>query len=129
MPTECSGAALEFTGFNGRSVVAAFDGGLITSDAGPLLLGERDRTIGLVERFATCFRDRRRPDLIEHDVRTLVMQPVGPVRIAHASSLAVVPASSSRPASSPVESRENGVSACPSCPRIHAWLSRRPASR
>ncbi len=38
MPTECSAAALEFTGFNGRAVVAAFDGGAITSDAGALLL-------------------------------------------------------------------------------------------
>ena len=76
MPTECSGAALEFTGFKGRSVVAAFDGGSITSDAGALLLGETDRAIGLVERFAACFRDWRRPDLIEHDVRTLVMQRV-----------------------------------------------------
>jgi hypothetical protein len=76
MPTECSAAALEFTGFKGRSVVAAFDGGSITSDAGALLLGETDRAIGLVERFSACFRDRRRPDLIEHDVRTLVMQRV-----------------------------------------------------
>ena len=76
MPTECSGAALEFTGFKGRSVVAAFDGGSITSDAGALPLGETERAIGLVERFAGCFRDRRRPDLIEHDVRTLVMQRV-----------------------------------------------------
>ncbi len=39
MPTECSAATLEFTGLNGRSVVAAFDGGAITSDAGALLLG------------------------------------------------------------------------------------------
>jgi len=39
MPTECSAAALEFTGFKGRSVVAAFDGGSISSDAGALLLG------------------------------------------------------------------------------------------
>jgi hypothetical protein len=56
--------------------VAAFDGGAITSDAGALLLGETDRAVGLVERFAACFEDRRRPDLIEHDVRTLVMQRV-----------------------------------------------------
>jgi len=76
MPTECSAAALEFTGFKGRSVVVAFDGGSISSDAGALLLGETDRAIGLVERFAACFQDRRRPDLIEHDVRTLVMQRV-----------------------------------------------------
>ena len=76
MPTECSAAALEFTGFNGRSVVAGFDGGAITSDAGALLLGETDRAIGLVDRFAACFQDRRRPDLIEHEVGTLVMQRV-----------------------------------------------------
>ena len=76
MPTECSAPALEFTGLNGRSVVAAFDGGAITSDAGALLLGETDRAVGLVARFAACFEDRRRPDLIEHDVRTLVMQRV-----------------------------------------------------
>jgi len=76
MPTECSASALEFTGFNGRSVVAAFDGGAITSDAGALLLGETDRAIGLVERFAACFQDRRRPDLIEHEIGTLVMQRV-----------------------------------------------------
>ena len=76
MPTECSAPALEFTGLNGRSVVAAFDGGAITSDAGALLLGETDRAVGLVGRFAACFEDRRRPDLIEHDVRTLVMQRV-----------------------------------------------------
>jgi hypothetical protein len=76
MPTECSAAALEFTGFNGRAVVAAFDGGAITSDAGALLLEETDRAIGLVERFAACFQDRRRLDLIEHEIGTLVMQRV-----------------------------------------------------
>lgn len=76
MPTECSAAGQEFTGFNGRCVVAAFDGGAITSDAGALLLGEADRAIGLVERFAACFQDRRRPELIEHEVGTLVMQRV-----------------------------------------------------
>jgi hypothetical protein len=31
----------------GRAVVAAFDGGRITSEAGALLLGATDRVIGL----------------------------------------------------------------------------------
>jgi hypothetical protein len=57
-------------------VVAAFDGGAVTSDAGGLLLGATDRAIRLVDRFAGCFSDRRRPDLIEHEVRTLVSQRV-----------------------------------------------------
>jgi len=35
-------------------VVAAFDGGKITSDADAVLLGATDRTIRLVDRFAAC---------------------------------------------------------------------------
>jgi hypothetical protein len=54
--------------------VAGFDGGAVTSDAGGLLLGAADRAIGLVERLAGCFRDARRPELIEHEVATLVGQ-------------------------------------------------------
>jgi hypothetical protein len=57
-------------------VVAAFDGGAVTSDAGGLLLGATDRTIGLVGRFAGCFTDHRRAELIEHEVATLVGQRV-----------------------------------------------------
>ena len=57
-------------------MVADFDGGAITSDAGALLLGSTDRAIGLIDRFAGCFRDRRRQELIEHSVRTLVGQRV-----------------------------------------------------
>jgi hypothetical protein len=49
-------------------VVASFDGGAITSDAGALLLGATDRAIRLVDRFALCFRDSRAADLIEHQV-------------------------------------------------------------
>jgi len=74
MPTECSVPQLEFAPVEGRAMVAAFDGGTITSDAGALLLGATDRTIGLVGRFAGCFTDHRRPDLVEHDIATLVMQ-------------------------------------------------------
>jgi hypothetical protein len=65
-----------FARVEGRSVVASFDGGAMTSDAGALLLGATDRAIGLVRRFASCFRDTRRADLIEHDVATLVGQRV-----------------------------------------------------
>lgn len=76
MPTECSARQFEFAPVEGRRVVAAFDGGTITSDAGALLLGQTDRAIRLINRFAACFADARRPELIEHEVRTLVMQRV-----------------------------------------------------
>jgi hypothetical protein len=76
MPTECNLDLFGFASVEGRRVVAAFDGGAVTSDAGALLLGATDRAIGLVERFAGCFSDRRDPTLIEHEVRTLVGQRV-----------------------------------------------------
>jgi len=76
MPTECSRDLFGFAPVEGREVVAAFDGGAITSDAGALLLGATDRAIGMMERFATCFHDERRQDLIEHEVVTLIGQRV-----------------------------------------------------
>ncbi len=76
MPTECSAALFEFARVEGRSVVGGFDGGKITSDAGALLLSASDRAIGLIDRFARCFSDRRSPGLVEHTVATLVGQRV-----------------------------------------------------
>jgi hypothetical protein len=60
----------------GRPVVAEFDAGAVTSDAGGLLLGEADKAIGLVRRLAGCFRDKRDGRFIEHTVATLVGQRV-----------------------------------------------------
>jgi hypothetical protein len=76
MPTECSPELFEFAPVEGRVVVAGFDGGAITSDAGALLLGATERAIGLVDGFADCFIDRRKPELIEHRVATLIRQRV-----------------------------------------------------
>src|SRR5712691_5246606 len=76
MQTECSADLLSFARVGGRSVVAAFDGGKITSDAGGVLLGAADRAIGLVGRFARCFTDSRLSKLVEHTVGTLVGQRV-----------------------------------------------------
>ncbi len=76
MPTECSADLLGFARVEGRLVVAAFDGGKITSDAGGLLLGAAERAIGLVERFARCFTDSRSAELVEHTVSTMVGQRI-----------------------------------------------------
>src|SRR6266566_4179265 len=62
MPTECSAEHFDFGTVEGRAVEAAFDGGLVSSDAGALLLGATDRAIGLIDRFAACFHDERRED-------------------------------------------------------------------
>jgi hypothetical protein len=76
MQTECSAELFEFAPVERRVVVAGFDGGAITSDAGALLLGATDRVVGLVSRFGDCFIDRRSPALVEHQVATLVGQRV-----------------------------------------------------
>ena len=76
MPTECSAECFDFGVVEGRAVEAAFDAGLVTSDAGALLLGATDRAIGMMDRFARCFHDERRAKLIEHEVATLVGQRV-----------------------------------------------------
>jgi hypothetical protein len=64
-------------------VEAAFDAGLVTSDAGALLLGATDRAIGMIDRFAACFHDERRQDLIEHEVATLVRQRVFAIALGY----------------------------------------------
>jgi hypothetical protein len=64
-------------------VEAAFDAGLVTSDSGALLLGATDRAIGLIDRFAACFHDERRADLIEHEVATLVGQRVFAIALGY----------------------------------------------
>lgn len=76
MRTQCSAEQLEFSHVERRRVVAAFDGGTVSSQAGSLLLGQADRALGLIDRLAGCFDDRRRADRIEHSVRTLVGQRV-----------------------------------------------------
>ena len=66
MPTECTPKLFEFEAVERCSVVAGFDGGNITSNAGTLLLGQVDRG----------FIDRRDPRYVEHPVETLVGQRI-----------------------------------------------------
>ena len=76
MQTECSAKPSGFARVEGRPVVADFDGGALTSDAGGLLLGAADRRLNLVNRLAGCFRDARDPRYVEHSVAALVGQRV-----------------------------------------------------
>ena len=83
MPTECIAEQFDFGTVEGRAVEAAFDAGLVTSDAGALLLRATDRAIGLMDRFAACFPDERRRGLIEHEVVTLVGQGVFAIALGY----------------------------------------------
>jgi hypothetical protein len=57
-------------------VLACFDGGRITSDAGALLLRQVDSHFRFLEQFAACFTDHRDPELIEHSALDLLKQRV-----------------------------------------------------
>lgn len=76
MTTDCIPQQLELQGLNRRTVVGCFDGGTLTSDGGVVLLGEVERRRGILRQFASCFRDGRHPELIEHSVEELVRQRV-----------------------------------------------------
>jgi Transposase DDE domain group 1 len=70
MSMQCNVTEMVFGRAGGRQMVAEFDGGLVTSDAGSLLLGGTDQAIGLVDRFAACFRDSRHRAFVTHRVRS-----------------------------------------------------------
>jgi len=76
MHTDCTPDLFGFQDLGSRKVVAAFDGGLISSDAGGLLLREVAAATGLLRQFAACFHDRRDARFVEHSVEELVSQRV-----------------------------------------------------
>ena len=76
MNTECTAVQLEFPGVGRRRLVARFDGGAISSDAGALLLKAVEARTGLLAGASRCFVDHRDPQRIEHSVEELVLQRV-----------------------------------------------------
>lgn len=57
-------------------MVAQFDGGVMSSDGGALLLRQTARRLNLLERGAACFDDHHDPLLSEHQVEQLLAQRV-----------------------------------------------------
>ena len=74
--TKCSTNAIQFTGHGRRKIVADFNGGRLTSDAGILLLREVDRQLGLVDSINECLPDPRDPRYIIHEQRSMVAQRI-----------------------------------------------------
>jgi len=74
--TECKPEQFQFHRLGNREVVAQFDGGDITTDAGGLLLREVEQRTGIIGKFAACFRDYRDSRFIEFTVEELVAQRV-----------------------------------------------------
>jgi len=56
----------------GKSLIARFDGGRLSSDGGLLALREVERRLGIAERLATCIGDPRMPERIRHSVADIL---------------------------------------------------------
>lgn len=55
-----------------KKVSAAFDGGMLSSDAGVLLLRNVEKELGIARRLSSCVKDRRDPDLIKHTIEEML---------------------------------------------------------
>lgn len=67
---------MEFPSVHGKKVVADFEGGVVTSDAGLLLLRETERSIGIISRLTGCIADTRDQRYVDHTKRELLTQRV-----------------------------------------------------
>jgi hypothetical protein len=76
METQCIQEQLVFHQLGRREVIGRFDGGVISSDAGGVLLREVEKRCGVLKRVAGCFRDYRDPERIEHNVEELIKQRI-----------------------------------------------------
>jgi len=57
---------------SGKSVVAKFDGGLLSSDGGVLMLREIEQRLRVADRLAGCIEDPRVPDQITHTLADII---------------------------------------------------------
>lgn len=74
--TECYRQPIVFSSHKRQQVVADFDGGAITSDAGLLLLREVERQLQLLERLDRVIPDPRNQNLIIHSQSSMLRQRI-----------------------------------------------------
>jgi hypothetical protein len=68
--------ALEFPSVKGKQVIADFDGGVVTSDAGLVFLRETERSVRIIDRLTKSITDSRRQSHTRHKMRELLTQRV-----------------------------------------------------
>ena len=56
----------------GKPIIARFDGGQLSSDAGVLVLREVEQRLGIAERLAACIDDPRLPERVRHEVADIL---------------------------------------------------------
>src|SRR5208283_4293834 len=74
MPANDDETLLPFSlpSIGGKKITAAFDGGMISSDGGVLLLAGADKQLGLIDRLAAIIPDHRDPAQITHSMSDIL---------------------------------------------------------
>ena len=67
---------MSFASLLGKQVEAAFDGGILTSDGGVMLIREVEAKIGILRRIIAALTDQRHPSYVDHSLKDLVIQRV-----------------------------------------------------
>jgi len=73
---QTSPLSLSFPAVAGRDLIARFDGGDLTSDAGLTLLAAADRRTGVTSALAAALTDRRDPAKVKHPLPDLLRERV-----------------------------------------------------
>src|SRR3954452_9215053 len=81
--TDCSRDSLTFSRLGPKAVVADFQGGRLTTDAGALLLRQVERRLGLFDALDAAIPDPRRPELIEHDQKAMLAQRITAIALGY----------------------------------------------
>ncbi len=74
--TECNGDPLHFSRIESKAVLADFNGGRLTTDAGALLLRELGEHLGLFEALDHAIPDPRWLPIVVHDQRAMLAQRI-----------------------------------------------------
>lgn len=74
--SNCTRKTFQFPALKKRKILAAFDGGSITSDGGILLLRQVEQKIKLLKHVAATIPDIRKQEKVKHDILTMLKQRV-----------------------------------------------------
>ena len=81
--TDCTLSPLDFSSLGRKKIQADFSGGLLSSDAGALLLREADRHLGLTESLSSCIHDPRSPFHILHPQVEMLRQRIYAIALGY----------------------------------------------
>src|SRR5712671_281913 len=81
--TDCNRDPLHFSTLGPKAVVADFQGGRLTTDAGALLLREVAERTGLFDALNAAIPDPRNPVFIIHDRRAMIAQRVTAIALGY----------------------------------------------